>query len=51
MGCLLAIDDFGAGHSNFERVWNLKPDIVKLDRTLLVRALSSDKTQKTCLIA
>ena len=45
MGCLLAIDDFGAGHSNFERVWNLKPDIVKLDRTLLVRALSSDKTQ------
>lgn len=45
MGCLLAIDDFGAGHSNFERVWNLKPDIVKLDRTLLLRALSSDQTQ------
>ncbi len=31
IGCLVAIDDFGAGHSNFHRIWNLKPDIVKLD--------------------
>lgn len=45
MGCLLAIDDFGAGHSNFERVWNLQPDIVKLDRSLLTRALTSKNTQ------
>ena len=45
LGFKTAIDDFGAGHSNFERVWNLKPDLVKLDRTLLVRALSSDKTK------
>jgi EAL domain-containing protein (putative c-di-GMP-specific phosphodiesterase class I) len=34
-GCLVAVDDFGAGHSNLERVWRLKPDIVKLDRSLI----------------
>ena len=43
---MLAIDDFGAGHSNFERVWNLKPDIVKLDRSLLLRAESSKRNKK-----
>lgn len=35
IGCLLAIDDFGAGHSNIDRVLNLEPEIVKLDRSLL----------------
>jgi EAL domain-containing protein (putative c-di-GMP-specific phosphodiesterase class I) len=35
MGSLIAIDDFSAGHSNFERIWNLRPDIVKLDRSIL----------------
>ena len=34
-GCLLALDDFGAGHSNFDRVWNIQPDIVKLDMGLV----------------
>ncbi|CAG4895040.1 EAL domain-containing protein [Paraburkholderia saeva] len=34
-GFLIALDDFGAGHSNVERVWQLNPDIVKLDRSLL----------------
>lgn len=37
-GCLIAIDDFGAGHSNFDRVWRWKPEIVKLDRSLVARA-------------
>jgi EAL domain-containing protein (putative c-di-GMP-specific phosphodiesterase class I) len=37
-GCLIALDDFGAGHSNFDRVWRLQPEIVKLDRSLVVRA-------------
>lgn len=36
-GFIIAIDDFGAGHSNFSRIWDLKPDIVKLDRELLTR--------------
>lgn len=34
-GCLVALDDFGAGYSNFERVWRLKPDIIKLDRKMI----------------
>lgn len=38
LGCLVAIDDFGAGESNFERVWRLRPDIVKLDRAMLAEA-------------
>ena len=38
IGCLIAIDDFGAGHSNFERIWSLNPQIVKLDRSMIVRA-------------
>lgn len=46
LGCLTAIDDFGAGHSNFERIWNLSPDIVKLDRTLLTRATEDRKARQ-----
>lgn len=38
MGCLIAIDDFGVGHSNFERIWALSPHIVKLDRSIIARA-------------
>ncbi len=38
LGCLVAIDDFGAGHSNFERIARLRPDIVKLDRSLVCQA-------------
>jgi EAL domain-containing protein (putative c-di-GMP-specific phosphodiesterase class I) len=46
LGCLTAIDDFGAGHSNFERIWNLSPDIVKLDRSLLTRATNDHKARQ-----
>ena len=35
LGCLVAIDDFGAGHSNFDRILRLAPDMVKLDRGLM----------------
>lgn len=49
LGCLTAIDDFGAGHSNFERIWNLRPDIVKLDRQMLVRA-TDDKSTRQILV-
>lgn len=38
LGCLIAIDDFGAGHSNFNRIWRIAPHIVKFDRSLLVQA-------------
>lgn len=38
LGCLVAIDDFGAGHSNFDRIWRVGPHIVKLDRSMIVQA-------------
>jgi len=38
MGCLIAVDDFGAGHSNFDRIWMLRPEIVKLDRMMISQA-------------
>jgi EAL domain-containing protein (putative c-di-GMP-specific phosphodiesterase class I) len=37
LGCLIVIDDFGAGHSNFDRIWRLKPHIVKIDREMTRR--------------
>ncbi|MEQ5834642.1 EAL domain-containing protein [Marinobacter sp. NFXS9] len=46
LGCLTAIDDFGAGHSNFERIWNLAPDIVKLDRQILTRATNDKRARQ-----
>ncbi len=38
-GIKVAIDDFGAGDSNFDRVINLSPDIIKLDMALFNQAL------------
>lgn len=38
LGCLIAIDDFGAGHSNFDRIWRIEPDIVKLDRSMIMKS-------------
>jgi EAL domain-containing protein (putative c-di-GMP-specific phosphodiesterase class I) len=38
LGCLVSLDDFGAGHSNFDRVFQLRPEIVKLDRSVVARA-------------
>lgn len=46
MGCLIAIDDFGAGHSNFDRIWELSPDIVKLDCSLIFRAAQEPKIKR-----
>jgi len=41
LGCLVAIDDFGAGESNFERIWRLRPDLVKIDRAMIAEAEES----------
>lgn len=46
LGCLIAIDDFGAGHSNFERIWRLSPDIVKLDRSMIVQASQQTRVRR-----
>ncbi|MGH8676766.1 MAG: EAL domain-containing protein [Burkholderiales bacterium] len=38
LGCLIAIDDFGAENSNLDAVWHIQPTFVKIDRSILVRA-------------
>lgn len=45
-GYRVAIDDFGARHSNFDRLWALSPDIVKIDRELLLQADSNPRVRK-----
>ncbi len=35
MGVKIAIDDFGAGYSNFERLLDYQPDILKIDGSLV----------------
>jgi len=34
-GALIAIDDFGSGYSNFERLLDFQPDILKIDGSLI----------------
>ena len=38
LGIGIAIDDFGKGRSNFDRVLALRPDVVKVDRALVMDA-------------
>jgi EAL domain-containing protein (putative c-di-GMP-specific phosphodiesterase class I) len=46
LGCRVALDDFGAGHSNFDRVWRVHPQVVKLDRGFALRAETSEDAQR-----
>lgn len=46
VGARLVVDDFGAGHSNLERVFELRPAVVKLDGSL-VRGLHLDARRAT----
>ncbi len=46
LGCLIALDDFGAGNSNFDRVWKIRPQIVKLDRSLIVQAAKEKRIRR-----
>ncbi|OAJ62525.1 diguanylate phosphodiesterase [Paraburkholderia ginsengiterrae] len=43
-GFLIAVDDFGAGHSNLDRLFRIRPDLVKLDGEL-IRATSHGTEQ------
>ncbi len=40
-GFLLVLDDVGAGHSNLDRIPIIRPDVLKIDRSL-IRHLDSD---------
>ena len=46
LGCMLAIDDFGAGHSNFDRIWQVAPEIVKLDRRFAVQCEADSRARR-----
>jgi EAL domain-containing protein (putative c-di-GMP-specific phosphodiesterase class I) len=46
LGCLIAIDDFGAEASDIERIWRVSPDIVKLDRKMIAAAEFNDKARR-----
>jgi len=46
-GYRVAIDDFGARHSNFDRLWALTPEIVKIDRELLIQA---ETNPRACMV-
>lgn len=46
LGCLVAIDDFGAGQSNFDRIWRIQPQIVKIDRKSLIQARNNIKVRR-----
>ena len=41
-GIKLALDDFGTGYSNFHYLNELKPDIIKIDRTFTVKAIQNE---------
>lgn len=45
-GYRVAIDDFGCQNSNFDRLWQLTPDIVKLDRSLIVEATRNARARR-----
>lgn len=45
MGVSIAIDDFGVGYSNFERLLEFEPDLLKIDGSLIKNILT-DKYSK-----
>ena len=45
LGCSIAADDFGNGYASIERVIKLKPEIIKLDRSL-VDGIHKDAAKK-----
>jgi EAL domain-containing protein (putative c-di-GMP-specific phosphodiesterase class I) len=46
LGASIAMDDFGVGCSNFDRVARLKPDVVKIDKSILDGALGDEKARR-----
>ncbi len=49
LGCKIAIDDFGIGYSNFDRLWRLKPDFVKIDRSVNASAVRDAHARRVML--
>lgn len=45
-GASIAMDDFGLGRSNFDRIVALRPDTVKIDRSILIDAVGDAKARR-----
>lgn len=43
LGYKIAIDNFGNSHSLINRLWELKPDFIKFDTSLIQNAVSNDR--------
>ena len=48
MGCLVAIDDFGAGYTSFRQLGELSPDIVKIDGAFVQNLADKPQSQVFC---
>lgn len=46
LGYRIAIDDFGSRESNFDRLWQLSPDIVKLDRSIVGQSVINSRARR-----
>lgn len=46
LGATIAMDDFGVGRSNFDRIVALRPDVVKVDRSVLRNAVGDAKSRR-----
>jgi len=44
-GVCIAIDDFGAGYSNFERLLEFEPDLIKIDGSLIKNIMNNEYNQ------
>jgi EAL domain-containing protein (putative c-di-GMP-specific phosphodiesterase class I)/PAS domain-containing protein len=49
-GMRVAVDDTGAGYASFAHVLQLRPDVIKLDRSL-ISAIDTDPAQRSLVIA
>ena len=50
VGARVAVDDTGAGFASFRHIVDLKPDIIKIDRSL-VRGIDSDPARMSLMVA
>lgn len=44
-GCKIAIDDFGSGYSSMENILKIKPEIIKIDGSLIKNIDTSDESK------
>jgi len=46
LGATIALDDFGLGRSNFDRIMGMHPELVKIDRLMLGRTVGENRARR-----